>query len=769
MSAGHDASRSTRRPVIDRLLASREALLAEVAPSPASAGALARLADDAVRTLADSASGSPGAPWAAIALGGYGAERLLPGSDLDLLILSDAPPSRVKPFAEAVFYPLWDSGLAVGHQVRSRKEHVRACAADLATLTASLTGRVVAGDRALGEQLLADVAARAAKARKRVLRELAARPRPGSPYLLEPDLKDGIGGRRDLDELVWTAAVLAGRPTASPAPLGDLGILDADELAAVHRASVALTVARWTLHVTEPHHREILTLEAAEDVPLPPEAIAIALADVAHTLTRVRRRVAGTRAPALPATPEALFRALGEGEGALPLLEEAAWAGVLEPLVPGLGEMMPLRRPGLAHTLTVGAHCLAAAASIADAPARDPFAAEILARLADRRPLLAATLTHDFGKREPGPGHAARGQEDAARACATLGIPEAGVDASVLVREHLLLAEAASRYDADDEDAVLTIAARLGRRELVGPLYMLALADSLATGPGMWSPWRAALTGNLAARLDAALSPDVEGAGIALAAEATRSAALALLAGGDDSQRAFVERAPLRYLASTPPRTVAAHAELAAPLVGRRDLAAAAISISAGPLDASWCVTVATLDRHGLFATLAGVFALSSLSILGAEALPGPGDTAIDVFTVQSATLATVDTATWALFERNLNAALGGKLELEIRLAERRRHYPTRGRTPRTHVSADSAGVYATSLHVETADRVGLLHDLALALATEGLDIRSATVLTHEGVASDTFRVTGPSGGPLTDRAALAKVVHALNQAASGR
>lgn len=763
MTGEADISRSTQQPVVDRLLASRDALFETAEPSLASSRRLAALADECVAALARDAT--PPGPWAVIALGGYGSGRLLPGSDLDLLIVSDAPAKAVKRFAEAVFYPLWDSGLPVGHQVRSRREQSRATVADTATLTAALTGRVVAGDVKLGEKLLSDIAARASKDRKRVLRALADRPRPGSPYLLEPDLKEGAGGQRDLDELTWTAAVLSGAPASDPSPLVALGILTAEELERLAAASEVLTAARWLLHRAEPRHREVLSVENAEDLP-ESACLAEALADVSHTLVRVRRRLAGTPQPALPDTPAALFAALAEGSPALPLLEEAVWAGALEPLLPGMRALTYLRRPGLSHTLTVGAHCLAAAAFVADAPSRDSFAAEALERIPDRRPLMTAALTHDFGKRHPGPGHPERGEEYARQAAVALGVAEAAEEVAVLVREHLLLAETTWRADLADEDGMLRAAATLGRRELVAPLYVITLVDTLATGPGVWTPWRAAITSELATRLDAALSPDVAGAGIAAAAEATRVRALALLAGAGDRERAFVELAPLRYLASTSPEAVAAHAKLAAPIIGVRDPAEAAIAVSMGPLPSTWRVTIATRDRPGLFACLAGVFALSGLSIMGADALAGPENTAIDGFTVESATLAAVDTSTWATFERNLHASLSGHLSLEVRLAERRRHYPRRLEGFATQVTVDASGEFATALRVETADRVGLLHDLAHALAADALDIRSATVLTHDGVASDTFRVVDAAGEPPRDPVLLAAVAQHLTQAA---
>ena len=327
MTPAPDTPSGKRQPVvIDRLLSSRAEVLASAEPGLDAARRLAALADEAIAALAMNAAAAPPAAWSVIALGGYGSGRMLPGSDVDLLIVCDAPAKRVKPFAETVFYPLWDSGLAVGHQVRSRKDHLRACASDLTTLTASLTGRVVSGDAELGSRLLADVAARAHRDRKRVLAQLASRPRPGSPYLLQPDLKEGMGGQRDLDELAWTAAVLAGTVAHDPAALVPLDMLSAEELARLDDAAETLTAARWVAHRAQARPREAFTPEAAEDLPDAGERLTCALADVAHLLTRVRRRVARRTEPAPIATSDALFAELGRGEAALPRLTEAAWS-----------------------------------------------------------------------------------------------------------------------------------------------------------------------------------------------------------------------------------------------------------------------------------------------------------------------------------------------------------------------------------------------------------------------------------------------------------
>jgi UTP:GlnB (protein PII) uridylyltransferase len=103
--------------------------------------------------------------------------------------------------------------------------------------------------------------------------------------------------------------------------------------------------------------------------------------------------------------------------------------------------------------------------------------------------------------------------------------------------------------------------------------------------------------------------------------------------------------------------------------------------------------------------------------------------------------------------ERFVDAALRDRLELATRLAERRRHYPARSRS-RVRVTTEHSG-WDTAIMVTAPDRPGLLHDLARAVSLEDVDIRWAKALTIDGVARDTFHVTGRDGGPVDDPGVL--------------
>ena len=743
-------------------LASREAFLGSAEPGLASARHLAALTDDAVRDLARAASSRFPGRFALAALGGWGAGALLPTSDLDILVLSDAPADKLKPFVEEVLYPLWDSGLSVGHQVRSPREQLRAMRDDLATRTAALTGRAIAGDIAWADQLFARTAADARRHSRQLLGELAARARPGSPYQLEPNLKEGAGGRRDYDELTWTAAVLTGRVQLDPSALVALSVLTSAEFSTLDAAAETITAARWLLALAGAGNR--MTLDASESLPADlPAEVQHAIADTALVLSRARRRARGDAIePDSPLSPQAVFGLLDAGEATLSALEEGAQAGRLETLAPGLRELMTLRRPGLGHELTVGAHSLRAASLVM----RLPFE-HALARSADAiehpRALQVAALSHDVGKALPGPGHAEAGAAASERIGRRFGLPdEAAADVAELVRLHLVLAESATRMDVDDEDAVLVAAARVGRRELLAPLHLLTAADSLATGPAMWSTWKAALVGMLVARLDAALSHTVDGAGLATRGEAVRADALSALPGASGAARTFVELAPLRYLAGRQPAEVTRDARLAADLSLSPAPGAARLAVSPGPTPETHAITVVTVDRPELLARIAGAIALAGLDILAVDAYGAPGDLALDSFVVASATRRPVTPETFTVLERLLGAALRDRLELETRLAERRRHYPPRAQGPVT-VQVGSAG-FDTAVRVSAPDRPGLLHDLARAVSATDLSIRWAKVLTVDGRAIDTFHVVDSEGDPLDDDGVIGHLVMRLRE-----
>src|SRR5208283_2109543 len=171
------------------------------------------------RWLAGMLGAEPGV--ALVAVGGYGRRELLPGSDLDVLLLH-AGQDGIASIADRIWYPVWDSGARLDHAVRTVPQARRVARADIKVALGLLSARHVAGDPALTTQLregaLEDwrAAARTRLAELRDLHNERARIFGELAFLLEPDLKEARGGLRDVHAIQAIAAAwVASAPRTS--------------------------------------------------------------------------------------------------------------------------------------------------------------------------------------------------------------------------------------------------------------------------------------------------------------------------------------------------------------------------------------------------------------------------------------------------------------------------------------------------------------------------------------------------------------------------
>ena len=207
---------------------------------------------------------APGAPAgvALAAIGGYGRRQQLPRSDVDLLVLHEGDRlDEVAVLVERLLYPLWDAGFEVGHAVRTPEECVVAARERLDGLTSMLDLRYLAGDRELADRAAASVRGDRGGRPRRVRRGPACR-RPGHATnawarrasMLQPDLKSGAGGLRDLQSLRWFEAVTG-------VPLEGAGLLRPQERTALEDAEEFLTRVRSALHLETDKRADVLPLE----------------------------------------------------------------------------------------------------------------------------------------------------------------------------------------------------------------------------------------------------------------------------------------------------------------------------------------------------------------------------------------------------------------------------------------------------------------------------------------------------------------------------
>ena len=716
-----------------------------------------------------------------------------------MVLHSERRDEAVRRAAEQVFYPFWDAGIPLGHSVRTVAESLAEAGDRLDVVCSLLDARPVAGDPGLHQELDRKLRRSLEKHRERWLARLAAdaAERHAGPAAcstsLEPDLKEGSGGLRDIHAVGWTAAVAGESPLRHEererldraeeflirlrSALHLLTGKRADRLFREHQGDLApalgfdaaggLDPADALMrglfeHARHVEHIRTLVMERVRDLGGGSGAVSVpsTAADVLETLAALARSRQAPSASWLDALESAdlgerpfewtegmrstFVELLASGSGGTAALEILDRAGLLAAYLP---EWEPVRcRPQRDpyHRYTVDVHLTTTAAITADLLSRrvgeDPTVAAAAAAVRDRDALLLGAFLHDVGKVGEG-RHVEVGVRAAATALTRMGVEEATREAVVfLVREHLLLSDSATRRDLGDPNLVLDVAAKVGDPERLAMLYLLTVADAEATGPHASTPWRMGLVRELVGRVEHVLQRremDLEG-GSDL--EARKARILELLATEpEEAVDAFLDRLPRPYLLAVAAEDVAALFSALSSPVGSSEVRTIA---NAGSRSGTWELTIVAADRPGLLARMAGSIALAGLSILSAQAFTTHDGVAIDLFVVEPAFHGEIDEERWRSVRRTLRKALEGRLSLEYRVREKRQHYPQ----PRSDVPSEvrvlnDVSDFATVVEVEASDRLGLLFDLARTFEELHLDVSLAKVATYGPRVIDAFYV----------------------------
>jgi [protein-PII] uridylyltransferase len=635
------------------------------------------------------------------------------------------------------------------------------CVAGDAVLVDQLRQAVYADWRAMAERRLPR------------LRELVheRRQRHGDlATMLEPDLKEAYGGLReatvlraiaaswvtDIPHTDWEPAVqvlldardglqrTTGRASnllllqEQDAVAAALGMSDADELlrsvyAAARSLAYASEVAWHRVERLRPSGprlgKRTLRRSGPSRVPLAEgvvihqgEVVLASEADPASDPVLVLRAAAAAAQAGLPLSPHAVQRLaregspipvpwshqsldafvslLGSGQALVPAWEALDQAGIIEALIPGWEVVRSAPQRNAMHRFTVDRHLVETAVQ-----------ASALTRKVERPDLLLiAALLHDFGKARGG-DHSVIGAELVADLAPRVGLSPKDAEVVVLlVRHHLLLAETATRRDLEDAQTIADVAAAILSHENLDLLAALTEADSLATGPGVWTPWKKSLVGELVGRVHAVLAgrplpepPDLT-----------------------DAQRLAWEQSGVWVL------------------------------VGQGPYGTE--VTVAADDQLGLLATVAGVLSIHRLQVRAAR-VRTIDQRALQVWTVEPTF---GDPPPAERLSEDIRLALAGALDVQGRLTARDEAYrPTRPRVhaaPRVELMSSGRDRPAI-LEVRTHDAPGLLHRIARAIADAGVTITGAKVATLGSEVVDVFFLADRGGLPLDDSGGAAAVV----------
>jgi len=718
-----------------------------------------------------------------VATGGYGRGALSPQSDLDVMLLHDGwRQSDLEEAAEALWFPVWDAKIALGHSVRTIAQSVELADNDLETATSLLSMRFLAGDAELSNDLAEQSSRNWRKNRRKWLPQIVddARDRERQngevAFLLEPDLKASSGGLRDINAVQWIEAA-------------GITLLD-QERRDLRAANDVLLAARVELHRGTSRKGDVLLLEEQDSVAA---ALGIADADVmmsevaasARTITwiaddvflRVRNRlrrfrfragkprkiaehvlVTGGTVSIAPGAPVGNDQAL--------LLRLAVAAAEREARIDrdSLDRLVelgpPIRAPWtleirelFVQLLRTGHRAIAVVEALDHVglfvrllPEWEPTRSKVqrnqyhrftvdrhlleatsnaaeLTKSVDRPDLLVVgALLHDIGKGYPG-DHTDVGVELIDTIAANMGFDAGDVDTlKRLCEHHLLLPDVATRRDIEDPGTIAVVAEQVRTASFLHLLAALTEADSIATGPSAWSRNKAHLTAELTRSTERWLDSDGE-------------------AGVD---RTFPGPDHLALLASTDHKVVGAGDTL----------------------------QIVTDDRPGVFARVAGALALSNLNIVGAQTYVEHRK-ALEVLQVVDAddedakidwqpaidlieeVLANNDDLT-PLFEAKERSILRRSVQAPSPIETVRVDFDN-------EVSSD-----CTVIEVAGPDRLGLLYELSSTLAKAGLDTQQARVQTVGGDVVDSFYVQTLRGQKLTDPSAQVMLRTALLKILAG-
>lgn len=718
---------------------------------------LTRSLDVAVAGLID--AGDRGV--AVVALGGYGRRELSPHSDVDLMLLHDH--NDVSELAGDLFRPLWDAGLKVGHSVRTVKEAASAARERFDTQTTLLTSRFVSGSQDLFDRLLEEVSVvtRARPMRRHLVAAERAR-REETPFLvMAANVKNGRGGLRTLQGFEWERRreALIGRFSSGPNP---------DEA----QAHESLLRVRNALHVVAGRAHDVYSPELREPVarwlgadPFSVAGDLVSSLEIVDHLAenrwpevsedrdapltrRVWSRISGKAEPLSGETVPTIDQfvlMLEAGEEGRIAFERLRERGLLDEILPewevvrGLPQMEPF------HEHPVGAHLWRSVHEMLELMSGDDHYGRVARELEqpDLLPLIA--FLHDIGKGHGG-DHAEVGAMISRSFCGRMGMaPEPSDLVVAAVRHHLLLPLTATRRDLDDPAVVEEVASELGSLDLLQVLYLLTVADSRATGPSMWSEWKATLLRTLFLRCAARFGGDTAGEGV------TRAKVLEL-AGAEqrDHAVAHLQAMPEEYRRSTEARDVLWHLDLISTLEGLSNLGVTAD----GPYDAAVVVGPALAGRRQV---VAGALAANGIDVLEARLHTRSDGTVVDSFQVRDdRTKTRVPPDRWGRVAADIEAGLAGELDTASKVASRAAAYPDSAvieePTARAEIDAATGDLVVT---VKCSDRIGRLAEILTVLGECGLEIRLAKLDSRHGEVIDTFHVDA-SGAP-HDRDLLAR------------
>lgn len=665
---------------------------------------------------------------AVFAVGGYGREEVCAHSDIDILFLKRTAFTAADSAAcHALLDSVWaHDNRKTGYAFRTLAENEAALVNDQTVLTAQLDARFLAGDKTLTD-LLADQIDTyrnstfadqfiTAKLHETALRHTTVN---HQAFWVEPDTKNGMGGLRDAQTVFWLQKFL--KKQTGPA--------------ALEKAYAFILGLRNALHVAAGYAEDRLTFEMQTAI-----APVLGYDDADSNAAVIRMMKDYFKAVrTVMASQTQFFASLNRQIGRLPstppayaldvLYDDATdidgllLAGHLPVVIPQFETVTGLVQFDRYHKLTADAHMVDVFKQMRKMLSQSQpgdIAHDMAQSLATRHALLLAGLLHDMGKGAASGGQYVNGARMAAEICEAASVPADTAESFIwLTANHGLMSETAMTRDIDDPAIISQFARKVETLTRLKQLYLLTLADISAVEDGGTSAWKQGLLDGLYARTADAMTSGN-----------TRAAANinATFDMNDINKSGF------------------------------------SLKLERGKGDGVTRLSVAAVDRKGLFADIAGCISLSGGNILSAHVTTTTDGIAIDSFAVKG--INGGDFENIEMLRRNLRRCLHDEtldLPTELKSQMQRKHKRKAATDMSTTVDIDyTLSAHQTYIGIHTLDSPGLLYRIARCLSDHGAQISSAHIDTTGDIVRDGFYIKDRFGLKITNDVYLTELADHL-------
>ncbi len=474
---------------------------------------------------------------------------------------------------------------------------------------------------------------------------------------------------------------------------------------------------------------------------IPPNAEAMRLA-------RHFARLADTELAASAAATRTFEQILAHAAAPHHPLEDMLAAGVLQNFIPEFKSILNRVEYDAYHVFPVDKHAIYTVEALNRLGAGLKNPAETLCytlyqEIPNKNLLHWAGLLHDIGKGRDAQDHAAKGAELTRSILRRRGLKQEDIDtAAFLVQEHLFLINAATRRDIGDEETIAYCAGKIRTADRLKMLYLLTVADFMATGPQAWNDWLSVLlrdlTLKLIRRIDAAGFASRETMDVV---ERKKKHVLSSFSSDENKNKAadLFSVMSARYLASAHAEEIREHVRL------HNDLDQADFSWKiVKNADANTrTVYVCARDIPDLFSKTAGVFTLNGVNILEARAQKWRNHVSLFTFQVTPPPDEMFELERWTRAEKDLERAMQGRLDIgaAVRGLDGGARKRLAGAKPfQVKIDNESSRVF-TIIEIFVHDFPGLLFTVTEAIFKLRLDVWSAQIATKADQVVDVFYV----------------------------